>query len=238
MNDLTGKIALVTGSTRGIGLAIARGLAGCGARVMRHGRTPGATADGPFAAADLSRPGGAEALYEATLRELGAPDILILNASVQVRRDWTEVTAEEFDLQMHTDLFASLELIRLCAPHMKERRWGRIITIGSTQQVKPHEQMIVYGAAKSAQLNLVRNLALQLAPFGITVNNVAPGTILTRRNADVLADPEFRRKCEAQIPAGFLGEPEDCVSPVLMFCAPESRYLTGNDLFADGGKHI
>ena len=248
--NLQGKIALVTGSSRGIGRAVALGLAECGADVMLHARRaasiPPSLPDEIracgvrccAAAADLSDPQGARSLYAATVEQLGAPDILVLNASLQIRNDWEKVPLEEYQTQMQIDFFSDVQLAQLAVPAMRERHWGRIVTIGSVQQCHPHREMIVYAAAKSALANLVRNLAVQLAPDGITVNHVAPGVIETDRNCDVLANPECRRRCLKRTPVGFLGTPEDCVPPVLLFCAPESRFLTGCDLSVDGGNSL
>jgi NAD(P)-dependent dehydrogenase (short-subunit alcohol dehydrogenase family) len=121
---------------------------------------------------------------------------------------------------------------------MKENGWGRIITIGSVQQTKPHPDMLIYSASKAAQENMVRSLSLQLAPFGITVNNVAPGVIATDRNVQALSDAEYAQKVRDSIPAGFYGQPEDCAGIVSLLCSGDGRYITGQSIFVDGGKSI
>ncbi len=248
--DLSGKLALVTGSSRGIGRAIALGLARQGAAVYVNGTKPSAkaeetlaalTAPGARAAAvygDLADAQAAASIAEQMRSSLGLPDILVLNASYQIRSPWPQITPEQFDLQMHIDCLSSLQLIQQCVPAMREKGWGRIVTIGSVQQAKPHPEMVVYAAAKQAQLSMVRNLALQLAPYGITVNNFAPGAILTDRNTEALADAAYRKQVEGRIPAGYIGDPEDCVAPVVMLCGNGARFLTGENLMADGGQHL
>ena len=121
---------------------------------------------------------------------------------------------------------------------MKEQKWGRIVTIGSVQEAKPHPDMLIYSAAKAAQTNMVRSLSLQLAPFGITVNNVAPGVIYTDRNVEALSDPQYAAKVTASIPVGFYGKPDDCAGIVSLLCSDEGRYMTGQCIFVDGGKSV
>ena len=242
MFDLTGKKALVTGSTQGIGFAIAKCLSDFGATVYVNGassaeKTQAASKNIPgsvSAFCDLSSPDCAETLYGIT----GDVDILVLNASVQYRKAWDEITDEEFDMQIAVNLKASLKLIQKYAPYMKQKGCGRIVTIGSVQQTKPHKDMLIYAASKAAQHNMVTNLAKQLAPFGITVNNVAPGVINTPRNAGALSDEAYRRKVLDGIPAGYAGTAEDCAAQVLLLCSDESRYITGENIYIDGGMKL
>lgn len=243
MFDLKGKHALITGSTQGIGKAIASLLAQCGAEVIVHGssdmekcRSAAAKMDGKTQCVveDLSQSGCAQRLYEQT----GDVDILVLNASVQVRKAWNEITEEEFDRQINTNLKSSLFLIQHYVPHMKEKRWGRIIMIGSVQQHKPHKDMAVYAASKCAQMSLVQNLAKQLAPESITVNNLSPGVIATPRNEDALNDLVYAKQVLAGIPVGYAGSAEDCASAAILLCSEEGRYITGTDLVVDGGMHL
>lgn len=241
MFDLTGKKALITGGSQGIGLAIAKCLASVGAKVYingsNEGKALGAAAQIPGAAAavcDLALPDCAETLHAIT----GNVDILILNASIQYRKPWHAITDEEFDRQIAINLKASLKLIQKYAPYMQENRWGRIVTVGSVQQTKPHKDMLVYAAAKSAQENMVRNLAKQLAPFGITVNNIVPGVIETPRNEEALADAQYAKQVLGGIPCGYAGVAEDCAGPVLMLCAQEGRYITGANIDIDGGMKL
>ena len=121
---------------------------------------------------------------------------------------------------------------------MKACKSGRIITIGSVQEAKPHPDMLVYSASKAAQTNMVRSLSLQLAPFGITVNNVAPGVIYTDRNIKALADPAYAEKVTNSIPVGYYGKPEDCTGIVRLLCSDAGRYITGQSIFVDGGKSV
>lgn len=237
---MKGKKALVTGSSQGIGLAIAKALINCGATVYVNG-TDGqkakAAADsigGIPSVCDLSNPDCAEKLYDIT-KDI---DILVLNASVQYRKAWDEITNSEFETQINVNLRASLMLIQKYAPYMKKQNWGRIVTIGSVQETKPHKDMLIYAASKAAQSNMVINLAKQLAPFGITVNNVAPGVIATPRNADALADKEYAAKVTAGIPMGFAGSPEDCAAQVALLCSNAGRYITGENIYIDGGMKL
>ena len=241
MFDLTGKKALVTGSSQGIGLSAALTLAEAGAKVWLNGsnadkaeaalgKVPGASA----AVCDLGRPDCAEILYGMT----GDVDILILNASIQVRASWDRITDEEFDRQIHVNLRASPKLIQAYAPHMLAQGWGRIVTVASVQQSKPHKDMLVYAASKAAQENMARNLAKQFAPFGVTVNNLAPGVIDTPRNKEALADESYRDDVLRGIPASFIGKPEDCRGQILLLCSDEGRYITGENIFIDGGMQL
>lgn len=248
MFDLTGKRALITGSTQGIGYAIAECFARRGADVIIHGSksydkcasaaeriyTPDMIGTLGIAVADLSRPDGADKLYDA----VGDVDILVLNASIQFRKKWIDITPEEVETQLQTNYKSSLRLIQLCEPYMEKNGWGRVVTVGSVQQYKPHRDMAVYASSKAAQLNLVTNLAKQLAPCGITVNNLSPGVIATPRNADALADPEYSKQVMAGIPAGFAGDAEDCAGAALLLCSNEGRYITGIDLVVDGGMKL
>ncbi len=248
MFDLTGKRALVTGSTQGIGYAIAKCLASMGADVTVNGATSlekcekaaeemrqaGVKGKISVSLSDLSKPDGADKLFA----DVGEVDILVLNASIQYRKKWNEITPEEMETQLQTNFKSSLRLIQLCEPHMEAQKWGRILTVGSVQQYKPHKDMAVYASSKSAQMNLVTNLAKQLAPLGITINNLSPGVIATPRNEAALADPEYSKQVYAGIPAGFAGTSEDCAAAALLLCSDESRYITGIDLVVDGGMKL
>jgi NAD(P)-dependent dehydrogenase (short-subunit alcohol dehydrogenase family) len=121
---------------------------------------------------------------------------------------------------------------------MQKKGFGRVITIGSVQQDKPHPDMLIYSANKCAVKNIVQSLALQLAKENITVNNLAVGTIYTDRNKDVLKDAEYLKKVENDIPVGFIGEPRDCAGMALLLASEEGRYITGEDIHIDGGKFI
>lgn len=243
MFDITGKTALVTGSSQGIGKAIAKCLSDYGATVFVHGSTSvekckkaaqeiGGNAE--IAVADLSLDGCAEKLHEQT----GDVDILILNASVQYRTPWNEISSEEFDKQVRINLKRTLELIQKYAPYMQRQKFGRIITVGSVQQYKPHKDMAVYAATKCAQMSLVTNLAKQLGAEGITVNNMSPGVIATPRNEKALSDAEYRKLILNGIPLGFEGKAEDCQGAILLLCSEAGRYITGIDLIVDGGMHL
>ena len=248
--NLKGRTALVTGSGQGIGRSIALALAENGARVIINWRGNDRTAQETKDALDAM---GAEYLcwrydlasdtlkedFEAFCKENNVQvDILVHNASVQVRKGWEEVTNEEFDFQMHINVRASLVLAQCCVPHMRAQKWGRIVTVGSVQQNRPNTAMIVYAASKSAQLNMVRTLAVQLSAEGITVNNLAPGCIETIRNVEALSDPAYRKKIENVIPVGFIGQPDDLAGAALLLCSDAGRYITGADFLVDGGMSL
>lgn len=244
--SLSGKRALVTGASRGIGSAIALELARAGADVVvLYVGSKGAAENiasqicemgrkGEIVQANLSDPNGADGLIE----KIGPVDILVLNASVQFRNPWENITDEEFDIQINCNLRSSLKLIQQAVPHMRQQQWGRVITIGSVQEAKPHPDMLIYSASKAAQTLMAQSLSLQVAKDGITVNNVAPGVIYTDRNVDALSDPEYAQKVKDSIPVGFYGEKEDCAGIVRLLCSEEGRYITGQNIFVDGGKSI
>ena len=206
MFDLSGKTALVTGSTHGIGFAIAKTLAEHGSKVFVHGATSMEKCEKASAKiensvpvmANLSESGCAEKLYEQT----GDVDILVLNASVQIRCGPESVTDENFASQFNTNVRSSMQLTAKYVNHMKEQKFGRIVMIGSVNQYKQNPQLMVYAATKSAQMNFVHPMARELAEFGITGNNIAPGVILTPRNEQALSDEEYKAKIYSKIPAG------------------------------------
>ena len=240
------KRALVTGSSRGIGHAIALGLAKDGYEVLVHcaGRLDRAQATRD----EIVAAGGRAQVLQADLcdlaqterlaAEMGDIDVLVLNASLQIKKPWQTITVEDAAKQLNCNYVSSLLLIQRAVDHMRAQGWGRVVTIGSVQEAKPHPDMLVYSSSKAAQTNMVQSLSLQLAKDGITVNNVAPGVIATDRNEEALADVVYAKKVMDSIPVGFYGKPEDCVGIVRLLCSEEGRYITGQSLYVDGGKSV
>lgn len=244
--SLYGKKALVTGSSRGIGSAIALELARGGADVIVHCSKPGAKADNianqiksmgrksEVIVADLTNP---EKTIELAEKAAGV-DILVLNASMQIRKPWQEITVSEYIMQTNCNYLSSLLLMQRLSVPMQKKKWGRIVAIGSVQERKPHPQMLVYSSSKCAQTGLVQSLAVQLAKDGITVNTVAPGVIYTDRNIEALSNPEYAKQVTDSIPAGFYGKKEDIAGTVRLLCSDFGRYITGQNIFIDGGKSL
>lgn len=240
------KTALVTGSSRGIGRAVAIRLAQDGYFVLVHGSHDSNKLDETKSV--IEKHGGKAETITADLRDIkqteklaekaDSLDVLVLNASLQYRTPWREISTDACYEQLNCNFVSSLLLIQTAVPNMREKRWGRIVTIGSVQEAKPHPDMLIYSASKAAQTNMMRSLALQLAPDGITVNNVAPGVIYTDRNVDALADPVYAKKVTDSIPAGFYGLPEDLAGIISLLCSDEGRYITGQSIYVDGGKSI
>ena len=240
------KRALVTGSSRGIGRAIAVRLAKDGYEAIIH--CAGNTAKAEETKEIIEKNGGKASIIAANLcdtektkelaEKMGNIDVLVLNASLQYRKHWDEIPLEECYEQLNCNFVSSLLLIQAAVPHMKEQGWGRIVTVGSVQEAKPHPDMLIYSASKAAQTNMVQSLSLQLAKDGITVNNMAPGVIYTDRNIEALSDEEYAKKVTASIPVGFYGKPEDCAGMVSLLCSDEGRYITGQSIYVDGGKSV
>lgn len=245
--DLTGRVALVTGSSRGIGKAMALGLARTGADVAVHCVSRRKEAEA--VASEIESMGRKSAVFVADLGEKGAPgrlvgsvggvfghiDMLVLNGSIEIRNDWVEIGESEFDNQVDTNLKSTLTLLQQTVPGMIERGWGRVVSVGSVQEAKPNPRLLIYAALKAAQTNMIINLARHLGATGVTFNNLAPGAIATERNAEVLADPAYAESVRAQIPSGRIGAPEDCVGACILLCSDAGSYITGATIFVDGG---
>lgn len=247
---MDGKTAIVTGSSRGIGRAIALAFAEQGADVVVNYRDRAEEANEVAAQisnlgqrallnqADMGKAEEVRNLYSQTIAAFGKVDIIVLNASVQIRKDWAEYTPEELELQMAVNFKATYELTRLAVADMQTRGWGRVLTIGSVQEFKPHPQMLIYAASKNAQTGLMMNLARQSSGSGITFNNLAPGTIITDRTQGVLENTTYRDQVLAAIPARKFGEPQDCAAAALFICSDAGSYVNGVNLLVDGGMHL
>lgn len=245
--DLKGRRALVTGASRGIGRAIALTLAGAGAEVAVHFRSNRAAAESaasamravgrsvPLLQADLSTPGAGAALGQAATAALGQVDILVLNAAEQRRHPLVDIPPEDYALQADTGFRSAFELCATLLPGMAERRFGRVIAIGSVQSRRPNANLAVYAAMKAALANLMRNIGKQWASRGITANTVSPGYIETDRNADIVADAAVLADLLSRIPVGRGGRPEDVAGVVLLLASAAGAYITGEELFVDGG---
>lgn len=248
--DLSSKTALVTGGGQGIGKAIALALAEYGANIIINYRSNAALAEETARLVstygvqcwlwplDLAEDNITSKFNEFISANNCKVDILVANASVQIRKPWDEVTDDEFATQVNVNLRSTLSLIQGVVPHMKEQQWGKILNIGSVQQARPHKEMCIYASSKSGLVNLVKNLAVQLAPFGINVNNLAPGVIATARNETALGNPEYREAVLQKIPLGYAGLPTDCAALSLLLCSDAGKYITGGDFFVDGGMSL
>ena len=247
---LDGRTALVTGARREIGRAIALALAGVGARLaVHHAGTTEEAGDAGAVVKEIEQGGGTARAFGQDFAEDGAGrrlvdavtawspiDILVLNASIELHEPYETISRERFDRQMAVNLRSPLELLQGLVPAMAERGWGRVLTIGSVQQERPHPRMLVYAGAKAAQLNWAWNLARQVGGRGVTVNNLAPGAILTARNRAQMAT-EGAALVE-RIPAGRLGQPDDLVGAALLLCSDAGAYINGANLYVDGGRVI
>lgn len=248
--NLKGKTALVTGASQGIGKGIALGLAEHGAEVIILYHDDKEQAEG--VAEEVEKIGGKAHIFPSELSEANAaqklhkqlakknlsPDILVVNASVQVAKDWQEMAEDDFDFQVNTNFKSTLFLFQEFIPEMLERSWGRVLTIGSAQQEKPHPAMIVYAATKSAVNNMVKNVAMQVADKGVTVNNLAPGVIGTPRLDEPVPEVEERIDQRMTTPVGGIGDPTDCAAMALLLCSEAGRFITGQNIFVDGGMSL
>ena len=226
--DLSGRVALVTGSTRGIGKAIGDAFEEYGARVIRHNTK----------VCDLSDPAAIDAFFDGLEKEGMLPDILVANASIQAKIPWTEFPMDEAQKEIQVNFLATLRMFQRCYPKMKAQGWGRLIAVGSVNERRPHPEMCVYAATKSAQENLVRGLARQVAKEGITVNNRCPGVFFTDRNKECLADPVYGQKVTDAIPMHDYAMPEDAAGAAVLLASDAGRYITGATIMIDGGLSI
>jgi 3-oxoacyl-[acyl-carrier protein] reductase len=241
MFDLSGKTALVTGASGGIGGAIACALHGAGAKVMLHGtRRPALDAlatslrERVFTvAADLSDAAAADTLVKTAEEAMGQLDILVNNAGLA--RDMLAMRMKDEDWQkvIDIDLTAGFRLARASLRGMVRRRWGRIIAITSIVGTTGNPGQANYAAAKAGMVGMSKALAAEVAQRGITVNCVAPGFIATAMT-DALTD-EQKSRIAAAIPMGRIGTPEEVAAGVLFLASEEARYVTGQTLHINGG---
>jgi glucose 1-dehydrogenase len=245
---LAGKKALVTGSSRGIGRAIAIRFAQEGADIaVNYSRSPdGAqevfdqvTAAGRRAVviqADLSRAADARALVAKAVESLGALDILVNNAGVEKNAPFWEVAEDDYDRVIDVNLKGVFFAAQALAQHLKKvQRPGKIINISSVHEELPFPNFAAYCASKGGVRMLTRNLAVELGKFGITVNAIAPGAIETPINKKLLADSTKLKALIGQIPLGRLGRPEEIAGLAAFLASSDADYITGSTYFIDGG---
>ncbi len=240
---LAGKTALVTGSTRGLGRTTAEWVAREGANVVVSGRDAAIVADSVRAVegygvrswgipADLAVVSEAHRLGEETLSLVDQLDILVNNAGMSIQNDFWNVSDEEWDYQVNANWRSSFILAQHAARHMIERGvQGRIVNTSTIGARACHTDRLVYDASKGAIETMTRNMAYELAPYGISVNCVAPGNMAVRPGAE---EAEWWPAATAKIPFGRLGTAEDIAAAVLFFCMPESAFTTGQTLLVDG----
>ena len=241
--SLAGKKAFVSGSSRGIGRAIALALAEAGAYVVLHGTKESAALS--QTAAEFQQNGwrfstvtGDLSDTDALIAQVGSCDILVLNASHQRYQTVEEFSMTDFDAHFRVNVGSSISLIRAFLPQMQKNKWGRVIALGSVNQWKQSPRLPIYAATKSALSNVMQNCARKYGPDGITFNTIAPGVIATDRNTEALADQEIVEKLLTVIPAKRFGLAEDCAGIALLLASDAGSYITGCDIPVAGGMQL
>jgi gluconate 5-dehydrogenase len=244
--DLSGRTALVTGSSRGIGLALARGLARAGARVVLNGRDAarlGSAADElrkeglgvEIARFDVTDEAAVDAAVARIENAVGAIDILVNNAGMQLRRPLQDFSSADWHQLLETNVTSAFLVGRAVGRRMLERGAGKIINVCSVQSELARATIAPYTATKGALKNLTRGMCADWAPHGICVNAIGPGYFTTELNAALQADPEFDRWLRRRTPAGRWGEVHELVGVAVFLAAPASDFVHGQIIYVDGG---
>ncbi|WP_204115232.1 SDR family NAD(P)-dependent oxidoreductase [Shimia biformata] len=250
MFDLKDKVAVVTGSSRGIGRAIAEMFARAGAKVVVSSRT----AEACEPVAEAIRTAGGEALVvpchigrkdalqnlvDTTLAHWGRIDILICNAAINpVYGSMSDLTDEAFDKIMGTNVRSTWQLCEMVLPQMAENGGGAVVLLSSIAGIRGNAVIGAYGMSKAAEAALARNLAVEWGPKNIRVNALAPGLVRTDFARALLDDPERLARAENQTPLRRIGEPDDIAGTALFLACDASAYVTGQTIVADGGELI
>ncbi len=247
-NRLQGKVVAITGGNQGIGLGIAQRFVQEGAAVSicylsdkagTENVVQGLRATGSKAVAvqaDVSKLADGQRFVEETASQLGEIDVLINNAGVERRADFWDVTEADYDFVMNVNLKGLFFITQAFVKHqMQAKAGGKVINISSVHEELPFPHFASYCASKGGVKMLTRDLAIELAPFNITVNSIAPGAIETPINARLLHDPVKLKALLENIPLQRLGKPEDVASMAVFLASDESSYVTGTTFFVDGG---
>ncbi len=243
--ELAGKVALVTGAARNIGRAIARSLAAGGASVMVNARTSRAEAEktvemiGSNAAlhiADVTKPAEVKALVEATVQRFGRLDFLVNNAAVRFETSFASISFEEWRKVLGIVLDGAFLCAQAALPHLVKAGGGTIVNIGGQTGHRGAAERAHVITAKAGLAGMTKALAMDLAPHGITVNCVVPGTIEAQRGLPGVPDRPAHRMTVP--PIGRRGEPEELAAMVRMLCGPDARYITGQAIHVNGGGYL
>jgi NAD(P)-dependent dehydrogenase (short-subunit alcohol dehydrogenase family) len=247
--DLTGRTALVTGGSKGLGLAMARGLAQAGADIAICSRNEGELSKARDAVAsetgrrveaipaDMTNRADVRRLADEATRRLGKVDILVNNAGTNIPQAIDAITDEIWDQLIELNLTSVMALTRALVPGMKERKWGRVVHISSMMAMISKEKRDAYSATKAALIGMTRASALELGPFNVTVNCLAPGPFLTELPASLLSQAE-RDEWSRVTALNRWGDPKELVGPLLLLASEAGSYITGQALLVDGGFTI
>jgi NAD(P)-dependent dehydrogenase (short-subunit alcohol dehydrogenase family) len=248
--DLSGKTAIVTGSTKGIGRAIATALAEAGARVAVSSRDAGRVEETASALRAAGHEvvgipcnvGGKEelqALVDASRAALGPADILVCNAAINpYYGPAMEIPDDVFAKVMQTNILSQLWLVQLVAPEMQAQKDGAIVLISSIGGLRGSDKIGAYNISKAADMQLARNLAVELGPDNIRINAIAPGLVKTDFARALWENPEFADPRIAATPLRRLGEPEDIAGAAVFLASGAARWLTGQTIVVDGGATV
>lgn len=247
--DLTGRVALVTGASRGLGAAMARALAEAGADLILWARnrvrlehqarmlrslTPRVLTQ----RVDVTRPTAVHRAVRRALREMGRIDVLINNAGIWGGEEALRFPSSTWERVIKTDLTSVFVVSRIVAATMVKQRYGKIINVASTSGVMALPHGAAYGSAKSALLHLTKILAVEWGPYGIRVTGMAPGVFRTEMTRDLFADHAWSRARRAEIPLRRFGEPEDLSGLAVFLASGASDHITGQTIIIDGGASL
>ncbi|GAB3844955.1 glucose 1-dehydrogenase [Nesterenkonia populi] len=245
--DITGRLALVTGSSRGLGRALALALAEAGARVILHGRSAEALAEtselieqrGQQPAGsvrfDVTDKDAVEQGLEALLKEHGTPDIVVNNAGLQRRAPIHEFDPDDWDAVLASNLSSAFYVSRFVTPSMVERGSGKIINIASVQSQLARRTIAPYSASKGGVAQLTKGMAADLARHNIQVNALSPGYFATEMNRELVEDEAFDSWLRARTPAGRWGSFDELAGALLFLSSEASSFVSGQNIFVDGG---
>ena len=244
--DLTGKVALITGSSQGIGFALAEGLAEAGAKIILNGRDEKKLIEAKeklqkkyefisYLSFDVTDYSSVERQIKSYYDQNSEIDMLVNNAGMQHRAPLEDFPADKFELLMKTNVSSVFNVGQAVAKRMIKKGQGKIINIASVQTALARPGIAPYTATKGAVANLTKGMATDWAPKGLQVNAIAPGYFNTPLNAALVADPDFSAWLEKRTPAGRWGEVKELVGACIFLAAPSSSFINGQTIFVDGG---